>query len=42
MKNTKFNYEEAEIEIVLFTSEDIITTSDGSGAFDGEDDDLSW
>lgn len=40
--NKTYTYEEAKIEIVLLACEDIITTSDGSGAFNGEDDELSW
>ena len=35
----KLNYEEAKLEIIVFSSEDVITTS----SFNGEDDSVdSW
>lgn len=40
MDNKIKSYEKAEIEILLFACDDIITTSDSDDAFDGEDD--SW
>lgn len=32
MKNNKLPYEEAELEVVLFSSNDIVTVSGGDGA----------
>ena len=37
MKNSKLNYEKASIELIYFSSSDIMTLS---RAFDGEDDDI--
>ena len=42
MKNIKLPYEDAELEVVFFSAEDIIVTSGDLGNVDGDGWDGTW